>query len=65
MRYKEGELILPVNNIHKQDYGLGIVLEQLTLEHPDNWTDENGLEELVLDLYNNGFYDNAVLSILS
>lgn len=58
MRYKEGELILPRHNIHKQDYGLGIVLEQLTLEHPDNWTDENGLEEIILDLYNNGFYDN-------
>lgn len=59
MRYEEGELILPRHTRHRESYGIGIVLEQLTLEHPDKWTDENGLEELVLQLYNNGFYDNV------
>ena len=59
MRYEEGELILPRHNIHREDYGLGIVLDQLTLEHPDNWKDNpEGLQEIILDLYQHGFYDN-------
>ena len=59
MRYEEGELILPRHNIHQDHYGLGIVLEQLTLEHPDNWNDEEeNLQEIILDLYEHGFYDN-------